>query len=112
MKRSMLMDKKDDGSTVLEDVEIGDIVGIYDEDNNLIDKITAKEKIPFGNKIALKDKNIGDIIYKYGEPIGRAIKFIPKGKLIHVHNVESLSVDIPLSCKQEIIKQMGIKEEE
>ncbi|WP_206039008.1 MULTISPECIES: UxaA family hydrolase [Fusobacterium] len=111
MKRSMLMNEKDDGVTVLENVECGDIVGIYDHHNKLIGEIKAQERIPFGNKICLRDKNVGDIIYKYGEPIGEATKFIQRGKLIHVHNVKSLSVDIPEVCKKEIIRQMGIEVE-
>lgn len=110
MKRSILMNSKDDVTTVLENVKIGDIIGIYDENNILIDKIEAKENIPFGNKIALRDKKMGEIIYKYGEPIGKVTQNILKGYLIHVHNVKSLSVDIPPALKKEIIRQMGIKE--
>lgn len=110
MKRSILMNSKDDVTTVLENIKIGDIIGIYNENNTLIGEIEAKENIPFGNKIALRDKNIGEIIYKYGEPIGRVTQNILKGYLIHVHNVESLSVDIPPEFKKEIIRQMGIKE--
>lgn len=110
MKRSMLMNFKDDGATVLENVEFGDMVAVYDENNNLVDKLEAKERIPFGNKIALRDKSIGEIVYKYGEPIGKVNKSITRGKLIHVHNVESLSVDIPSAFKKEIIRQMRIEE--
>ena len=46
--------------------------------------------IPFGHKISLSDMKAGDIIVKYGRPIGRATEAIPKGQLVGVHNIEGL----------------------
>lgn len=109
MKRCILMNINDDGATALENINSGDTVNIFDNNNLFISSITAKENIPFGNKISLNNKEIGEIIYKYGEPIGIVTRPIKIGTLIHVHNVKSLSVDIPENIKVEIIRQMGIK---
>jgi len=50
-------------------------------------KIIAKEEIPFGHKIALRRISKGGSVLKYGERIGRAIREIKPGELVHVHNV-------------------------
>jgi altronate dehydratase len=52
--------------------------------------IVPISNIPFGHKIALSDLKPGDIIVKYGRPIGRATKAIPRGELVGVHNIEGL----------------------
>lgn len=48
------------------------------------------EGIPFGHKIALHDLSMGEMIIKYGRPIGRATANIAKGSLVGVHNIEGL----------------------
>ena len=45
------------------------------------------ENIPRGHKIALKDIKKGEVIYKYGFPIGKASKDIVKGEWVHSHNL-------------------------
>ena len=45
--------------------------------------------IPFCNKIALIDIQEGEEIFKYGEVIGKAIAFIPKGTLVNHLNIAS-----------------------
>jgi len=50
-------------------------------------KIIAKEEIPFAHKIALRGIPKGGAVIKYGERIGRAIREIKSGELVHIHNV-------------------------
>jgi altronate dehydratase small subunit len=50
----------------------------------------AKEEIPFGFKVAIRDIEKDAIIYKYGEPIGKATEPIARGRLVHVHNIVGL----------------------
>ena len=52
-------------------------------------KILAKDSIPPGHKIALKNISVGENIIKYGAPIGHAITEIPVGSHVHTHNVKS-----------------------
>ena len=52
-------------------------------------EIVARDDIPFGHKIAVKDIAKGEHVIKYGEPIGRAVRDIAAGEHVHVHNVES-----------------------
>jgi len=50
-------------------------------------KIIVKEEIPFAHKIALRGIPRDGAVIKYGERIGRAIREIKPGELVHIHNV-------------------------
>jgi (2R)-sulfolactate sulfo-lyase subunit alpha len=53
--------------------------------------LTAKatEDIPLGHKLALKDFSEGDTAIKYGCEIGKVVKPIRAGQLVHVHNLKT-----------------------
>ena len=48
---------------------------------------TAREPIPAGHKIALREIRRGAAVLRYGEAIGRAADSIPMGCHVHAHNV-------------------------
>lgn len=48
---------------------------------------TAREKIPYSHKVALRDIPAGRIVRKYGEAIGVAAADIPRGAWVHTHNL-------------------------
>ena len=50
-------------------------------------KIEIREPIEFAHKVALRDISAEETIFKYGEDIGYALRDIPKGAWIHVHNM-------------------------
>ncbi len=49
--------------------------------------VTARDPIPAGHKIALRDIEAGSVIFRYGQPMGRAREAIAGGRHVHVHNV-------------------------
>ncbi|MGI6553462.1 MAG: UxaA family hydrolase [Clostridia bacterium] len=51
--------------------------------------ITAKQDIPIGHKIALKDIEVGDSVIKYDKPIGKVFVPIAKGEHVHIHNLRT-----------------------
>jgi len=53
--------------------------------------ITAKTitDIPIGHKIALKDFEKGDSVFKYSTDIGKVVAPIKKGEHVHVHNLKT-----------------------
>jgi altronate hydrolase len=75
--------EKDNVAVVLEDIKSGDIVTLGEL------KITAKEDIGMGHKLAFKDIGEGENIIKYGFPIGHATKPISAGENIHTHNLKT-----------------------
>jgi len=51
--------------------------------------VDALEVIPQGHKVALGDISPDMLIIRFGMPIAVATSMIPKGHLVHVHNVAS-----------------------
>ena len=47
----------------------------------------AVEDIPQGHKMALRDIAVGEMVMKYGLPIGHATKEIKAGQWVHTHNM-------------------------
>ena len=50
---------------------------------------TVGDAIPFGHKMALTDLKPGDMVYKYGSPIGHATQAVRAGAWIHSHNLKT-----------------------
>ena len=74
---------------VVEGVKAGtDMTGwIMDEDKTL--NLAARQDIPIGHKVALKDMSVGDTVIKYGVDIGKVVQPIRKGEHAHVHNIKT-----------------------
>ncbi|MES2936197.1 MAG: UxaA family hydrolase [Pseudomonadota bacterium] len=74
---------------VVEGVKAGDqLTGwIMDEDKTL--ELPARQNIPIGHKIALRDMPVGDTAIKYGLEIGRVVSPIQAGEHAHVHNIKT-----------------------
>lgn len=51
--------------------------------------MAAREDVPRGHKIALRDIRKGEAITKYGFCIGYAIKDISQGDWVHLHNIRT-----------------------
>ena len=85
-KDALIMKLVDNVATVIQDIEVGDVVAARIGKKKVT--VEAKEKVPFGFKIALTDIPKGELILKYGETIGRASTPIKKGQLVHIHNLE------------------------
>ncbi len=60
---------------------------IMDEDR-MID-VAAKQDIPIGHKVALKDMAVGDTVVKYGIDMGKVVAAITVGQHAHVHNIKT-----------------------
>lgn len=55
--------------------------------------VTVLSDIKKGHKVALRDINPGELIIKYGEPIGVSTEFIKMGSHVHIHNIKTLLSD-------------------
>lgn len=73
----------DNVATCLKSLDKGETVEIGGQ------KISAREDVPVFHKIAAAEIKKGDLCYKYGQIIGRAINDIHSGDHVHVHNIES-----------------------
>ena len=71
------------------DIKTGETVeGQFMDTQKNID-IKAIDDIPLGHKIALKDHNVGDNVYKYGADIGKVVAEIKKGGHVHIQNLKT-----------------------
>ncbi len=87
MKKAIIMDEDDNVATVLKNVKEGEVITIISTDNKNWGKVKTREEIVFGHKIAIETISEKDIIRKYGENMGTAVKKIIKGEHVHTHNV-------------------------
>ena len=77
------------GVVVVEGVKAGqELNGWIMEDDKDI-KVTARNDIPIGHKLALQDYREGANVIKYGVDIGKVVQPIRKGEHLHVHNVKT-----------------------
>lgn len=53
------------------------------------DRVTAREAIQAGHKVALVEIPEGEAVIKFGVTIGRASRRIEPGEWVHLHNIES-----------------------
>jgi len=109
LKKALKKHSLDNVATVLENVNKGDQVVILSNKNTVLAELTAVEKIPFGNKIAITAIANNKVIMKCGFEIGRSNESIPEGDLVHVHNVRSEKINFPDTIINEILRQMDIK---
>ncbi len=60
---------------------------IMDEDRMV--NLVARQDIPIGHKVALKDMAVGDTVLKYGIDMGRVVAPIKAGEHAHVQNIKT-----------------------
>ena len=51
--------------------------------------LEARQDIPIGHKIALRDMQPGDTVVKYGIDMGKVVAPIRAGEHAHVHNIKT-----------------------
>lgn len=84
-----MVTRADNVATAMADIEIGEVrlTGDTPEDK---EGVLAIEPIPFGHKIALCDLQTGEMVIKYGAPIGIVTQEIKSGMHVHMHNMKSI----------------------
>ena len=60
---------------------------IMDDDRTI--EVQARQDIPIGHKVALKDMAVGETVVKYGIDMGKVVAPIAKGEHAHVHNIKT-----------------------
>ncbi len=74
---------KDNVGVAIHDIAAGGAVALAEL------KLTARDAVPLGHKIALRHIKTGEKILKFGVPVGSATMEIPAGSHVHMHNVKS-----------------------
>ena len=74
---------------VVEDVKAGMPLQGWIMDEDKMTAVTARQDIPMGHKVALRDMAVGDTVIKYGIDMGKVTKPIAAGEHAHVHNIKT-----------------------
>ena len=77
------------GVVVVEGVKAGEeLTGWIMEGDKEI-RVRARNDIPIGHKLAIRDLKANDTVIKYGVDIGRSMAPIALGEHAHVHNIKT-----------------------
>jgi (2R)-sulfolactate sulfo-lyase subunit alpha len=74
---------------VVEGVKAGLTLNGWIMDEDRLTELVARQDIPIGHKVALKDLAVGDTVVKYGADMGRVVAPIKAGEHAHVHNIKT-----------------------
>ena len=86
----VLHDAKDTVAVVVvEGVKAGMSLSGWIMDEDRMTSVDARQDIPIGHKVALKDMATGDTVWKYGIDMGKVVAPIKAGEHLHVHNVKT-----------------------
>jgi (2R)-sulfolactate sulfo-lyase subunit alpha len=86
----VLHDAKDTVAVVVvEGVKAGTEMQGWIMDADKMTNVVAKQDIPIGHKVALKDMGPGDTVWKYGIDMGKVVAPIKAGEHAHVHNIKT-----------------------
>ena len=77
------------GVAVVEGIKAGTQLNAWIMDEDEIVTVVAKQDIPIGHKVALKEMAVGDTVFKYGVDIGKVVAPIKAGEHAHVHNIKT-----------------------
>lgn len=86
----VLHDAKDNVAVVVvEGVKAGAAMTGWIMDEDRMVNVQAKQDIPIGHKVALRDMAVGDTVWKYGIDMGKVVKPVQTGQHAHVHNIKT-----------------------
>jgi len=77
------------GVVVVEGLKAGEELTGWIMDQNKEIKVRARNDIPIGHKLAIRELKANDTVIKYGTDIGRSVVPIAVGEHAHVHNIKT-----------------------
>lgn len=83
MRAALVISERDNVATALEPLEPGRVLELQNR------RVTVREPIGPGHKLAIRAIAAGEPVLKYGSPIGLATADIQPGAHVHTHNVSS-----------------------
>jgi LDH2 family malate/lactate/ureidoglycolate dehydrogenase len=97
--RAVLLTKGDDVAALLSPVAPqAQIIVTLAASGETVSYLAARQPIPFGHKIAIRDVARGATINRYGHPIGIATAEIKQGEHVHAHNMRSMLSPPPVAA--------------
>ena len=89
MQSVVRIHQRDNVVVALKPLKSGDCIALEDDA-----KVTVRENVPEGHKVAIMDiPEYGNVI-KYGHRIGTAKRHVLAGEWIHTHNIKTTLADV------------------
>ena len=89
---SLIINQKDSVAVAIEELKDGDIAKCKVSEEIKETKII--QNVPIYHKFAIVNIKEGELVYKYGQVIGKAINDIKVGQHVHSHNIVSIRESI------------------
>ena len=83
LARAVRVRPTDDVAVAVDALEPGDVIDAGDV------RVTVRESVAAGHKVALRALHEGEIVRKYGWAIGRTVAAVEPGAWIHSHNLKT-----------------------
>lgn len=94
--RAVLLANNDDVAAMLAAASPGTPVAVtLNASGETVLELAARQAVPFGHKVAIRDIASGTPVNRYGYPIGVATADIKQGEHVHAHNMRSLLSPAP-----------------
>lgn len=85
---SLIISEKDSVAIALEELNKNGITS-YKAGDKVV-SVTILQHVPIYHKFCIKNIKRGDLVYKYGQVIGKATQDIKKGQHVHSQNLVSI----------------------
>lgn len=85
----LVHDEEDNVGVAVVDVEPGTECNGRVLANNKNINARSEQAVPLGHKLALRDFAVGDVVTKYGCPIGKIVQPVKAGHHVHTHNLKT-----------------------
>lgn len=85
---ALLISEKDSVGVTIEELKVGNVASY--KVNDEVKKVSIIQDIPIYHKFAIVNVKAGDLVYKYGQVIGKATEDIKVGQHVHTHNIISI----------------------
>ncbi len=81
---------EDDVGVAVVDLKKGAVVGALTLEGKAAGKVTLRDNVPLGHKVAMREVAKDKPVIKYGRQIGKALQEIAKGAHVHIHNLKTM----------------------
>jgi altronate dehydratase small subunit len=85
---ALVINKSDSVGVAITEFKAGDVAAFKIGEE--VSRIDITQDIPIYHKFSLIDVNEGDLVYKYGQVIGKAFQEIKVGQHVHTHNIAGI----------------------
>lgn len=82
---ALILHERDNIAVAIHDIAAGESLVVDGQS-----RLAVTDAVAAGHKVAVTAFAVGDLVYRYGEPIVEATEAIQPGEHVHVHNTQPI----------------------